>query len=256
MRGNLGQPRYLVSEIFLSVNSPEDEKSVEQLAERLVQQIGEGANFGTLAKQFSHAATAAVGGDAGWMQKGESAPEIDAALGSMKPGQILGPLRTLTGYHILALRDIEVIEAPKPEDITVSIAQVLLRYPADAKEADISSQKELAMTVSETATGCEDMNKLGKEIGATNTAVLEDVKVGDLAGILRPLAVSLEIGKASAPVDLKNGIAVVMVCERKDASNLPKPADVRSRIAMQRMNLRTRRYLRDLRRAAFLDVRV
>ena len=256
MRGNLGQPRYLVSEIFLAVNSPEDEKSVEQLAERLVQQIGEGANFGLLAKQFSHAATAAVGGDTGWMQKGESAPEIDAALGSMKPGQLLGPLRTLTGYHILALRDIEVIEAPKPEDITVSIAQVLLRYPADAKEADISSQKELAMTVSETATGCKDMNKLGKEIGATNTAMLEDVKVGDLAGDLRPLAVSLEIGKASAPVDLKNGIAVVMVCERKDASNLPKPADVRSRIAMQRINLRTRRYLRDLRRAAFLDVRV
>ncbi len=256
MRANLGQPRYLVSEIFLSVNSPEEEESVRQLAERLVQQIGEGANFGNLAKQFSHAATAAVGGDAGWIQKGDSEPELGAALGSMRPGQILGPLRTLTGYHILALRDVEVIEAPKPEDITVSIAQVLLRYPAEAKAADIASQKELARTVSETAAGCEDMNKLGTEIGAGNTAVLDGVKVGDLAGALRPLAVSLEIGKASAPVDLKNGIAVIMVCKRDDASNLPKPEEIRSRIAMQRLNLRTRRYLRDLRRAAFLDVRV
>ncbi len=256
MRANLGQPRYLVSEIFLAVNSPEEEDSVLQLAERLVQQIGEGANFGDLAKQFSHAATAAVGGDAGWIQKGDSEPKVGAALGSMKPGQILGPLRTLTGYHILALRDVEVIEAPKPEDITVSIAQVLLRYPADAKAADIASQKELARTVSETAAGCEDMNKLGTEIGAANTAVLNGVKVGDLAGALRPLAVSLEIGKASPPVDLKNGIAVIMVCRRDDASNLPKPEEIRSRIAMQRLNLRTRRYLRDLRRAAFLDVRV
>lgn len=256
MRANLGQPRYLVSEIFLTVDSPKDEDSVRQLAERLVQQIGDGANFANLARQFSHAATAAVGGDAGWMQKGDSEPKLDAALGSMKPGQILGPLRTLTGYHILALRDIEVIDAPKPEDVTVSIAQVLLRYPAEAQEADIASQKELARTVSETAAGCEDMNKLGREIGATKTAILDDVKVGDLAGVLRPLAISLEIGKASAPVDIKNGIAVIMVCKREDASNLPKPADIRSRIAGQRLNLRTRRYLRDLRRAAFLDVRV
>lgn len=256
MRANLGQPRYLVSEIFLAVDSPDEENSVRQLAERLAQQIGEGANFGNLAKQFSHAATAAVGGDMGWMQKGDSEPELEAALGSMKQGQILGPLRTVTGYHILALRDVEIIEAPKPEDITVSIAQVLLRYPAEAKEADIASHKELARTVSETATGCEDMNKLGTEIGAANTAVLDDVKVGDLSGDLRPLAVSLEIGKASAPLDLKNGIAVIMVCKRDDASNLPTPAEIRSRIAMQRLNLRTRRYLRDLRRAAFLDVRV
>ena len=256
MRANLGQPRYLVSEIFLAVDSPEEEKSVRELAERLVQQIGDGANFGILARQFSHAATAAVGGDAGWIQKGDSEPELDAALGSMKSGQILGPLRTLTGYHILALRDVEVIEAPKPEDITVSIAQVLLQYSADAKAADIASQKELAKTVSETANGCADMNKLGAEIGAANIAVLDDVKVGDLAGDIRPLAVSLEIGKASAPVDLKNGIAVFMVCKREDGSNLPKPEEIRARIAMQRLNLRTRRYLRDLRRAAFLDVRV
>lgn len=256
MRGRQDQARYLVSEIFLGVESPDDEDSVRQLAERLVQQIGAGASFENLARQFSNAATATVGGDTGWIQKGESEPEIDAMLSTMKAGQLRGPIRTITGYHILALRDVEIAKQFKAEDITVSIAQVLLPFPKGAKAEDIANQKELARTVSETAAGCEDMDKLGNEISASGAAMLEDVKIGDLAADLRPLAASLEIGKASAPVDLKTGVAVIMVCKREDPSNLPKPHEIRERIGAQRLNIQTRRYLRDLRRAAFLDVRV
>ena len=256
MRENLGQPSYLVSEIFIGIDTPDQEDSVRAFAERLVQQIGEGTDFAELARQFSHAATAAVGGDAGWIQLGDSEPEIDKALGGMKPGQLLGPIRTIRGYHILLLRDVRTAEKTKPEDVKVSIAQVVLGYPPNAQDVDIANQKSIARTVSETASGCADMSKIGKEIGATTNTMLDDVKVGDLAENIRPLAVSLEVGKASQPVDLKSGVAVIMVCEREDSPNLPKPQEMRERIGQQRLGLLTRRYLRDLRRAAFLDVRV
>lgn len=256
LRRNRDQPRYLFSEIFLGVDTPDREVSVRELAERLVQQISDGADFALLARQFSHSGTAAVGGDAGWVQKGESEPEIDAALGSMKRGQILGPIRTARGYHLLMLRDLQIVEPSRPEDVTVSIAQIVLGYSPTAGAEVKDSQMKLAKTLSETAVGCDEMRRLGEEIGAGAATVLDDVKVGDLIADLRPLAVSLEIGKPSRPVDIKSGIAVVMVCKRADASNLPKPEAIRARIGQRRLSLLTRRYLRDLRRAAFLDVRV
>ncbi len=256
LRRNRDQPRYLYSEIYLGVDAPDQEVSIRELAERLVQQISNGADFARMAKQFSHAGTAAVGGDAGWIQKGESDPEIDAALGTMKRGQILGPIRTARGYHVLMLRDLQIVEPSKPEDVTVSIAQVVLGYSPDAGTEVRDSQMKLAKTLSETAVGCSEMRRLGEEIGAGAATVLDDVKVGDLVADLRPLAVSLEIGKPSRPVDIKSGIAVVMVCKRADTSNLPKPELIRARIGQRRLSLLTRRYLRDLRRAAFLDVRV
>jgi peptidyl-prolyl cis-trans isomerase SurA len=70
---------------------------------------------------------------------------------------------------------------------------------------------------------------------------------------------SLPVGKASEPIQTKDGVVVIMVCERTGdtaPAALPKEVEVRETIGRQRMESLANRYLRDLRRAAFLDVRV
>jgi peptidyl-prolyl cis-trans isomerase SurA len=259
IRSNANQPRFAVSEIFLAVDTPEQEDSVRSGAERIVEQINKGANFGTIARQFSQSATAAVGGDMGWIEEGQLDTELDNALRKMQPGQIAGPIRTAGGYYILALRDKRIPgAAANANDVTVSLAQVFLGFPAKASPAQIEGQKKLAATISQTAADCQDMQKLSRESGATSAGVIRNVKVGSLAEQLRPSAVSLPIGKASEPIQTKDGIVVIMVCERTGeiAATLPKESEVRETIGRQRMESLANRYLRDLRRAAFLDVRV
>jgi len=65
MEANAGRPEFLVAEIFLSVESPDDDEEVRRSAMRLVEQLQQGAAFNAVARQFSQAATAATGGDLG-----------------------------------------------------------------------------------------------------------------------------------------------------------------------------------------------
>ena len=98
------QPQRRVSEIFLAVDGPAEEEEVRRSAERLIEQIRSGVPFSAVASQFSDTATAAVGGDVGWVLPGQLAPEVEETLERMQDGDIAGPVRAAGGYYILQLR--------------------------------------------------------------------------------------------------------------------------------------------------------
>ena len=65
-----------------------------------------------------------------------------------------------------------------------------------------------------------------------------------------------EIGIPGAPVRASNGIAMMVVCRRiaQDAG-LPSLDELKNKIRRQRIGLLAQRYMRDLRRSAYLDLR-
>lgn len=111
LRANVGKQEYLVSEVFLPVNSAAEEKDVRQLAQRLVTEIkSQKAPFAGVARQFSKAAGANTGGSLGWVQKGQLPDELDQIVSTMGKGTISNPIRTNSGFHILRLNDSRIIE--------------------------------------------------------------------------------------------------------------------------------------------------
>jgi peptidyl-prolyl cis-trans isomerase SurA len=115
-----GQPQRRVSEIFLAVDAPAEEEEVRRGAERLIEQIRSGIPFSAIASQFSDGATAAVGGDIGWVLPGQLAPEVEETLEKMQDGDIAGPVRAAGGYYILQLRgqrSISPDDAPEREEV-------------------------------------------------------------------------------------------------------------------------------------------
>jgi peptidyl-prolyl cis-trans isomerase SurA len=127
IQANAGKPEYLAAEIFLAVDAPEREDDVRRLADRLYEQIGQGANFTAVARQFSQSAGAAAGGDLGWVQQGQLPEELDSTLRQLRPGQASRPIRSITGYHILMLRDERTVgganSLPPREQIMNSLGQ-------------------------------------------------------------------------------------------------------------------------------------
>ncbi len=121
IRRNIGLEEYLAAEIFLPVNSPQEEQEVRELAYHLTTQIREGkAPFFRVAQQFSKAAGAPQGGDLGWISQGQVSEQTSAALSQMEKNQISDPIRALEGYRILMLRDKRRIT----EDTLPSRAQI------------------------------------------------------------------------------------------------------------------------------------
>jgi len=95
-----------VAEIFIPVETAAREEEALQNANRLLQELRNGANFAGLARQFSQSGTATLGGDMGWVREGELDPDLETVLAQMGPGEVTRPIRTVSGFHILLLRDL------------------------------------------------------------------------------------------------------------------------------------------------------
>ena len=252
-----GAIEYRLAEIFLAVESPDQEEEVRQNLDNMIEQMRRGVAFAAMAQQFSQAASAQSGGDIGWVEQSQLEEESRAIIEQLQPGRASPPIRTPSGFYIYLLRDRRVLAAADPADATVSLAQLVLPIDSDASESEVAAQRELAETVRESVEGCEDLDRVAKELGAPPAAAAANLRVGDLNPAIRPVVADLKVGAASAPIRNASGLVILMVCDRKEPkSNLPSREDISENLTRQRLDLMSRRYLRDLRRAAFIDVRV
>ena len=105
LREDAGKTEYRLAEIFLSVDDPNETETVRESAQRLVDQLKQGVDFGEIARQFSQSATASNGGVLGWVAPGDLPSEIASAVQTLQSETIAGPIRSEGGFHILKLLD-------------------------------------------------------------------------------------------------------------------------------------------------------
>jgi len=81
-------------------------KDQKQKAEDVEKQLEDGADFAKLAKENSQdPGSAEKGGDLGCLGKGETVPEFEEATFGAEQGEIVGPVKTEFGYHIIEVTD-------------------------------------------------------------------------------------------------------------------------------------------------------
>lgn len=269
MEANAGKPEYLVAEIFLSVESPEDDEEVRRSALRLVEQLQQGAAFNAVARQFSQAATAATGGDLGWVQEGQLSSELDKALAEIKPGDVSPPLRGSGGYYILLLRDKRSAVGGGLSGVEVDVRQVMFPYASDqdpAKRISIANAEPgnpvaaatiaRARTALQAAVDCKNFDVVTQQLGQNVLADGGKMMLADVPHLFRDISGTLELGVMSEPILSSQGVHMVMVCDRKSMDSKLPPRDVvEARLNQEALSLRARRYLRDLRRDAVVEFR-
>jgi peptidyl-prolyl cis-trans isomerase SurA len=144
LKDNIGKTEYNVAEIFLPVTEASPDKETKELAQKLISELkSQRVEFQVVAAQFSKAPTGRQGGMMGWVQEGELPKELDIALQNLKVGQLSTPIRSLSGYYILALtgkREINAETLPSEEDVLNAIGLERLdrlqkRYLADIRSA-------------------------------------------------------------------------------------------------------------------------
>ena len=249
-------PQNRVSEIFLAVDTPAQDEESKRLADRLIDQIRGGANFAAVAQQFSQSPSAAVGGDIGWVTSAQLSPEIGDAVDKMKPGEMSYPVRTPAGYYLLYLRERRKLGQPNPDDTVLSLVEVAFGLGPTATLDEQQRVTAEAQQVSDSAKSCGELAKLGRDKAPQATREIPSIKAGDLPTQVREVALALGIAQASKPIAIPGGIGVIMVCERKDPpGGLPTRDELTEQLGRMRLDALARRYLRDLRRSAYVDIR-
>ena len=97
--------RYRVSQIFIADDGDKEatRKRAQEIADTLKDEPGE---FAALAKRNSNdTASAARGGDLGWLAEAEITPEIRTTVADLSKGEISAPVAGRSGFHILLLQD-------------------------------------------------------------------------------------------------------------------------------------------------------
>ncbi len=254
IRANAGKPEYLVSEIFLAVDDQTNEAEVARLAERLVDQIGQGASFPAVAQQFSQSAGAATGGDLGWVQQGQLDQAVDETLRQLQPGQFSRPIRGIGGYHIIWVRDQRTVAASDPGNIEVSIGQLILPVPDPARNAEVQN---LAQQLVREVSSCDALKAASERIEGAQLGSVPLTRMAEVPQQLAGFVSNLPVGQPTQPLNTDQGWMILMVCERQvPPGSLPPRDQIANILGIERLDMLQRRYLRDLRRQAFVDVRV
>ncbi|MCW9033647.1 MAG: peptidylprolyl isomerase [Rhodospirillales bacterium] len=259
INANKGKPERLVSEIFLTVDDRKDEPQVKSLANRLLQQIRSGADFGQTAQQFSQSPSAAVAGDLGWVIQGQLGEELEAKLLHMETGAISDPIRSLSGYHILYVRNKRISGSVSENDTKITLEQVVIGVPPKPTQEILNAKMAVAKQVAISSQNCATFNDLGKQVGTKISGSLGTLKLGQLPRPIREKVLTLPINRASAPFVSKDGIMVLMVCKRenpKETNEIVKRQNIKNRLQSKKMGMIDRQLMRDLRRSAFIDIRI
>lgn len=77
----------------------------EKTAEEIAKEIAEGKSFEDAAREYSTCPSKEKGGDLGYFGKGQMVPEFEKAAFEGTVGEILGPVKTQFGYHLILVED-------------------------------------------------------------------------------------------------------------------------------------------------------
>jgi peptidyl-prolyl cis-trans isomerase SurA len=251
---NKDKLQFRVFEIYLPVDSAQREQEVLRLANEILNQIRRGQSFEIMARQYSQSGTASSGGDMGFLFEGQMEPEIERAVRTMKTGQVIGPVRGAGGFFILQLADRRALGGANPDVRTARVAQALIPIAAQRRPADIAAAQQKAAAVVKAAKDCEAFVAAARENGAPEARITDDVVIERLPPNLRGILAPLKPGQVSRVLTTPTDVAVFMMCAGS-VRGAPTDAEVREALARQRVAAAAERYLRELRRSAFVDIR-
>lgn len=252
LEASRGGSQINLSEIYLEVDNVQAEEEVRRAATSLLEELRDGGDFSALAGQFSQSATAARGGNVGWIEEAQLPEELLSAVRGMKAGEVRGPVRGLTGYYILYLKDRKPIFAGGAD--AVRLTQIFLKSPPDGQDADRAALQAEGEGLRARIDSCETAAQVAEESGAPGSGDLGLLKVSDLSPALKTLVETLPLEQPSELMNIAGSLAILVVCER-EGGTVDRERIHRNLIA-QRLEILARRYLRDLRRQANVDLRL
>jgi parvulin-like peptidyl-prolyl isomerase len=119
-------------------------KDQKEKAEEVKQQLQNGGDFAALAKEYSQdPGSAEQGGDLGCIGRGETVPNFEEAVFGAEQGEIVGPVETDFGYHVIEVTEIQE-EATRPLSEVEAQIRDQLTTEAQSEEftAWLQKQKE------------------------------------------------------------------------------------------------------------------
>lgn len=252
---------FKLSQILIATSpttSPEDVARAETKARDLLNRANAGESFAELAVAYSDGQNALEGGDLGW-RKGNELPTLFAeVVPAMQAGEIAGPIRSNSGFHVVRLderRGAEPImeNQVKARHILITTNEVLDDAAAHQKLMEIRRQilngddfATVAKAISEDPTSAIE----GGDMGWTNPRSF----VPEFAAKCE----TLPLNELSEPFKTQFGWHIVEVQDRRiqDTTEAVRRQQAAMAIRNSKLGEETELWARRLRDQAYVEYRI
>ncbi len=227
-----------------------DTVATEERAAEIRQRILDGEDFATLAQlESSDQSTAANGGDLGVFPKNLMTPPFDSAIFAAPIGEVVGPVKTSFGYHVLEVQDRWAADSAQARHILVPVvrtddSEIALLNLADSLEDlgesmpldQAAAQAGLTATTMDLAQNFPFIPGAGQVSEGADWA-FEDASPGDVSPVFETSTAFYSIELVSAEpegilplADATPAIRSTLLLERKMERARVEAQDVVSRV--------------------------
>ncbi|GAA5269376.1 peptidylprolyl isomerase SurA [Vibrio cholerae] len=249
--------QYKISHIQLRVDDGQDKSAAETLANKLVKDLRNGADFAQMAYAYSKGPKALQGGDWGWMRKEEMPTIFADQIKMQNKGSIIGPFRSGVGFHILKIDDVKGLE-------TVAVTEVNARHILIKPTiilSDEGAQKQLNEFVQRIKNGEVTFAELAQQYSQDPGSAAQKGELGYQTPDLyvpefKHQIETLPVGQISEPFKTVHGWHIVEVLDRREVDRTDSALKNKAyRILFNRkFNEEASAWLQELRASAFVEV--
>ena len=123
-----------VRHILLRAREGLPEAEARRRLQALRERIVAGGDFAELAKQNSEDASAAKGGDLGWISPGDTVPEFERVMNALRDGEVSQPAQTPFGWHLVQ------VVGRRSEELSMDRKKIAARQTIRSRKADEAYQ--------------------------------------------------------------------------------------------------------------------
>ncbi|EOA3027669.1 peptidylprolyl isomerase SurA [Yersinia enterocolitica] len=215
-----GDAELNLSHILIPLPENPSQQQVDQaedLAKKLVSDIKGGADFGKLAIANSADSQALKGGQMGWGKLQELPSLFAERLQSANKGDVVGPIRSGVGFHILKVNDIR--GADKSVSVTEVHARHILLKPSPVM-TDGQARAKLTAAAADIKSGKANFATIAKEISQDPGSAVQGGDLGWASPDIydpafRDALMKLQKGEISAPVHSSFGWHLIQVVDTR-----------------------------------------
>ncbi len=252
-----GKTEYELAEILLPYHDTVSENAMRALTQKIIVEMQtKHTRFSVLAKQFSQGAEANKGGLLGFVKEGQFDAALEQAAKAMNIGDVSPPVKTASAYHVLYLKNKRQIMSLEESSKKLQIKQLFIPAPPQAPDDYVQQAYGQMKQWQSQATDCIAMQKI---ITANPSPMSRDLGMMSLSDMPQPVAALVKdapTGKALDPLRAADGFLLLMVCGHDDAAGGEAVRDAAANIiGSERLNRLQRRYFRDLKDAAYIDIK-
>jgi len=253
------QTEFQISEILLRVDTPESENQVANMASKIKADVASGAaSFESLKREISARGAIDAEGEK-WITSDLMDAEVAQAMQSAEIGMIAGPIRTSDGYHIVKLINKREQTFDPGDHITLDIRQIIYPLPKKEDAEGVDNIAESLREATEKTSGyatCDEFAEAALQINTPAEVNLGKIKYADIMEPIKSRIQRLKANDKTTPFRTKYGIHVLMVCGRDLNLSEETVSDIKQSIFNRKLELESRKYMRNLRRNSLVEIKI